>query len=632
MNWKTTAAFAALLALAAAAYLLYEPEGTAPPVEEKLLFHDLRTEEVTRIEISRPGGAAVAVERVSQVPPHAWRVQPGDRPAEPSVVHGMLNGIGRFSRTGSLEPGRPESDPAITGLDQPRLSVTFVAGGRRETVRFGSPPPTNVSAVFCRLEGDPRILLAESELFQAYDKTSEEIRSRRLVRFDPHRIARLEIEDRFTRVRGREDREIVYEKSVFERSETPPDRGWFLREPWEERLDDMKVQRFLVDLAGLTAEEFRPEGDWKERGLEQPQLVASITPHGAEEPVVVRIGGRGKAAGKEDCLYVHVAGAGEVALVERERYERLPRHRGQFRSDAIFLFREAEIGTVGIEAPGLGKVLLERREVRTTKEEEDLVTVRWEVLEPGDVPVERERLDRFLSNVWVHRITDFLGEQPDLSLFGLDPPGVTMTVRTKDGREHVLRFGLKGEGPDGYLKREDRKEVFAVKPELVQHLRRLELNFRTFEMYNVPKDALREFRFESKEGPSLEPTYYILRRDPRDGAWKFADKGRENDEPDPDRLNELLAALNFIRADAFISREPEEAARHRLRDREAASTLWIFAEGGPEGGAVLYISKNLSERPGGRTYYARFEGDPAVFQLGPYFVESLKMVPVRKKE
>ncbi len=627
MKWKTTAALAALMALAGLAYLLYTPEGEAPKNEERLVFPDFRADQVARIEIARPGAPEVALEKVSAAPA-AWRVLPADRPADPAVVRAMLDGVGRLAWTGSMEPGRPETAHEITGLGAPRLSVVLSGEGKVGAVRFGNSPPTNQSAVFFEVEGRPRIGLAESDVFDAYNKTAAQVRSRRLAHFDPHRIVRLEVDCRFTRARGKDDHVVEYEKSVLERSDKPPDKGWYLRKPWEERLDDMKVNMFLADLSQLAAEEFLPAADGKATGLDQPQFAAAITPHGAEKPMVVQFGDRARGGGKA-CLYACVAGSGEAALVDWEKFDRLPRQRGHFRSDAIFLVSPQEVKAISVES-ALGKVLLEQREVRKkTEEGEDLVTPVWEVLEPKDVKCERDRTERFVANVLIHRITGFLGEQPDLKLFNLEPPELTVAVRGKDGPAHVLHFGMKGEDP-GYMKREGLGEIFTVRPELVKLLRKLELNLRAFEMYNVPRESLREFRFEARKGEGVEPVSYALRLDPADGKWRFADKGREREEADADRVDGLLAGLNYIKADAFVTRDPAEAARLRLREGEAAHTLWILAEGGPKEGVALYVSGNLSDRVGTWRYHARFGHSPIVFELNPLLVEALKRAPARK--
>jgi hypothetical protein len=628
MNWKTTAVFAGLLVAAGAAYLLYTPEGETPKIEEKLLIPDLRPDQVNRIEIARAGEPEMAVEKVSSAPVAAWRILPADKPAEPPVVQAMLDAIGRLHRSGGMDPGTPGTDPALTGLGAPRLSVTFAGEGKRVTVRFGNPPPTNQSAVFCQREGDPRLYLAEADVFDACNKTPAQSRSRRLARFDPHRVVRLDLDDRFFRPRGKGEMEVVYEKSVFERTDQGADKGWHLRKPWEERLDDIKVNLFLSDLSNLLAEEFVAPGDWKAKGLDQPQLVATITVHGAEKPLVVQFGGRTEGGARKDCLYAHAVGSDEVALVERDRFERLPRRRGQFRSDVIFPF-PPEVKTMEVEVGGIGKLVLEQRETRTKKDEEDLVTRSWEVVEPKDLRIDRELMERFINNVFIHRIVDFLGEQPDLKLFDLDPPGVVLKLATKDGGTRLYRFGMKGQGP-GYLRREDRTEVFEVKPELIRRLRGMDLNFRDTEMYNVSRESLREVRFEWKDG-TLEPIYYALKRDPA-GKWAFSDKVHEGQEADPDRVGEILSGVNFIRAESFISRDPESAARYRLRDREAAGTLRIVAEGGPAEGRVLYFSRNLDEKPGGFLYAARFEGDPVIFHPNARLVELLKRAPARKKE
>ncbi len=629
MRWRTTAVLAALAALAAAAYLLYQPEWALPPVEKRLVVPEVRPDQVTRIELARADGREVVLEKVSSVPVASWILRPSDRPADASVVQAMLDGIVRLTWSGALDPGRPEADPAVTGLGAPRLSVTLVGEGARVTLRFGNHPPINLSAVFGSRDGDKRVFLAEAEVFQAFDKSADQVRSRKLVHFDPHRVVRLEIEDRFVRVRGKGDREVVYEKSAFERSEGPPEKGWFLRKPWEERLDDLKVQTFLVDLAAMTVEEFKPAGDWKAMGLDQPQFVASVTPFGAERPVVVQFGDPVTVEGKK-CLYAHVAGSGEVARIECGRFESLPRHRGQFRSDAVFPGRPAEVREISLEAEDLGRAVLQRREIRTRKDQEDLVTWIWEAVEPQGIRFDRDRAERFVGNLWVHRITEFLGEQPDPAIFGLAPPAVTVRIRMDGGGEHALTFGKKGEGP-AYMMRAGRSEIFAVNPELVKYLRLMDLNFRTFEMFNVPRDAIRGFRFEYKAS-GLEPIYYALRRDPAEGAWKFADKVHERDQVDQRRVDGLLEMMNFIKADRFITREPGAAARYRLRDGEAAGTLWIFTDGGPEGGVELYISKDLSERPGIHRYYACFKGDAIVFEINPLLVESLKRIPLKEAD
>lgn len=630
MRSRTTAVLAALTLLAGLAYLLYEPEGASPGVRERLLLPGLRPDEVTRFEISRPDGPDVVLERVSTAPA-AWEVLPGGRPADPAVVQEMLDGLSRLSRTGAIDPGRPGSDPALTGLGTPRLTVTVVAGASREVLRFGNAPPTNQSAVFFHREGEPQVFLAEASVFEAYNRTAAQVRSRKLIHFDPHRVVRLEIRERFLRVRSREDRQVEYEKSVMERAAQGPDRGWYLRHPWEERLDDLKVNLFLSDLSALQAEEFLAEGDWKERGLDEPQLVASITPHGAEQPLVVQFGGRADRGGRgKEGLYAHVTGSGEVAVVDRERFDRLPRQRGQFRSDAIFPFALPEVRRISLEAAGLGRAILEQKEVRKKTEEGDLVSRVWEVLEPVPEAVrpDPDRVERFVVHLFQHRITGFLGPQPDLKLFDLDPPSATARMESKDGRSHVVHFGMMGADP-GYMRREGLGEIFTVKPELVRLLRRLELNFRSFEVYAVRKEDLTGFSFEWRPAAGLEPVYYVLRRGPgRD--WKFVDKGHEGAEPDPDRLEDLLVRLSAIKADAFVTREPDAAARHRLRDGEAAGTLKILAEGGPAEGIMLYVSRDLSERPGRSLHYARFEGEAVVFEASPMLVEALRRPPLRK--
>ncbi len=628
MSWKPTVALAVLLALAAGIYLLGRPATDREKVEETLLFRDWLADAITGIEIARPGEEPVVLER-GYGPSAGWRIlKPIDRPADAGVAQQMLWGIGRFSRAGALDPGRPEAAPAITGLDQPRLRVTFRSSGRSETLAFGAESPINRKAVFFRREGDPRVLSVSADVFDACNRTVAQLRSKSLVRYEPFRVTRLELEEKFTVARSREEKVVEYEKSAFERSDRGDERGWYLVQPWKERVDDMKVQRLTSDLAALLVEDFLPAGDPKAMGLDQPQVVVSLTPHGADKPITVQFGGTVEREPKKAFVYAHVVGSGEVGLVELRRFEELPRRRNQFRSHVIYPFAKDGLRTLSIEAPVLGRVAIERRE--TKKEGEPAPRVSWEVLEPPGLKAEPERVEHFVDGLLAHRLLTFLGPQPDLKLFGLDPADVTVAAETKEGRRHVFHFGHKGESSEGYLRREGVDEVLSVPAQLVKLLKRLELNFRTEAMFDVPRESLREFRFEARSRESLQPVAYAMKLDEKEKKWKFSDAAHAADEASPELVTGHLAFLNFIRAETFIARDPETEAYYKLTARQAPARLTVVYEGGPPGGAVLYVSEDLSDRPTNPKYYARFEGSPIVFEVRGLLIETLRRPPLKK--
>lgn len=619
MNWKVTAALGALLAFAAVAYLLYTPPTAALRPEEKKLLGQFPGDRLFRIVLARPGEDDIVLERQSQGGSLQWRlVKPIDRPVDGAVVQQMVWGIDRFSSAGSLAPGEAAAAPALTGLDRPRLVVTFQAEGRQETLKFGKSPQTNASAVFFQREGDPQVYLAMSDTFSAYDKTVQEVRAKTLVQYEPFRAVRVELEYRFDRGVGGGQLVPEYEKTVFERFEQGKERGWFMTSPWKERVDDVKVGRLVADLPSLPIEDFQPPGDPKTQGFDDPQVRVAVTLNGIPQPVRVRFGGLDASKKR---VYVQAEGTGEVALLKLERFEELPRQRSHFRSDAIYPFLADQLRSLTVEAPRLGKVVLERRETRTRRGEEELVTATWEAVEPKGVPVEPNDVERFVEMILSQRIRDFMGSQPDLKLFRLDPADAVLTAVEKSEAKHVWHWGLVGE--DGYLRREGRDEIYKVRGDFVRTLLRLELNYRHPKVFDVPRDSLREFGFELKTREQLGRTYYKMRLDEKEKKWVFADPAYAKEKPDPERVRRILGAINYIQAERYISRDPERAAYYRLLDREAPATLTITTA---DGRAVLYIGETSQDR----MYYARFEGSPVIFQITDKIMEALKTVPIEK--
>jgi hypothetical protein len=276
-----------------------------------------------------------------------------------------------------------------------------------------------------------------------------------------------------------------------------------------------------------------------------------------------------------------------------------------------------------IEVKELGKVVLDR--VETKKEGEAVATVKWQVTEPTDLKVESERVEAFVGAVVIQQIVGFLGKQ-DFKLAGLDPAPVQLVVTTKEGKRHVCGFSS---GAQGYLRKEGVDEIFEVKPDFVRMLQRLELNFINMEMFNIPRADLREFSFEGKATDQLQPVYYTMKLDENKNTWAFTDAGHKGAEVDPDKLNAIVAILNYIRAEALLSRDDKTIAEHRLATGVAPATLKIVHA---KGAVELFISDDLSNLPNRPKHLARFSDSKTVFQINGTAVTTLKQVPVLKKD
>lgn len=616
MNWKATAVLGALLAVALGAYLLRGP-GTGPDAgqgggpQKNRLFPDILSDRVAKVEILRKGETATVIDRGTDAVGEYWRLAPPvDKPAEYSVVQPMLMGLDRFVSTGGMEPGRPETAPAVTGLDDPRLTVTFTGPQEvKGTIRFGKQPPTNSTAVFFQKAGDPKIYLAGQEVFDVFDKSAVAIRQKQLVRYAPHQVVKIDVAKKFTRVRQGQPTTTEIERSTMERLSEGVERGWWLTSPHREKLEELKVQRLVMDLASLPIEDWRPAGDLQEQGLAEPDEKVSLWLFGSDKPVVVRFGAFSDLKRKR---FAHVEGSGEVARVDSARVGKLPLERKHFRLDTVFPFTRESVKSLRVEAPGVGKLEIVRKDSKNA--ETGVAAYSWEVTQPPGLRVDRDRVDSFVGTVIATRIADFLGDQ-DFKVAKLDPAELTLRVENLNGRTETLHF------TDKFMRREGVQEVFEVEPgEMTKIMKRLELNFMHREIFNIPRDSITGFTFESR----ADLVYYKTRFDPPSGKWFFEKPDEvKGKEPNPQLVIGILNVMNYVQAEELITRDPAQAAQYKLEERTAPATLTVHHAAG---NAVFYISADQSDKPLRPIYYARLEGGPVVFQLTASFVESLRQL------
>jgi hypothetical protein len=619
-NWKLTGAFALALLLLTGVYFFSSPPATTE--KEKMdprVLEGLTAEQVTKIEVDRKG-SVLAFEKATDLVGEHWRiVGPAGHAAEASMVQQMLFGLDRFLKTGALEPGKPETAPDVTGVNDPRLTVTFGSAGRREVLRFGKSPLNNTTVLFYQHDGDPKIYTVSVDTFEAFNKPMYQYRAKTLARFPPHRVNKVVLEHKFLRPQGKDKPGLVeYERSVMEKFEEGAERGWYLTDPHRERLNDHAVAALISEMSNLPAAEYQPAGDPKQQGFDEPQVRLTLALNGVEKPVEIDFGATTE---REKKRWVRLRGSQEVGLYDSFRYDELALERKKLRNRMIFPFSVELVKRVDVEAKDLGKIVLERRESR--KEGEAVSTVKWEMTEPAGLRVEAERVEAFVGAVVVQQIDDFMGPQ-DFKQAGLDPAPIRLVVETKEGKKHACGFS-----PAGFLRKDGVNEIFVVRPDFVRMLQRLELNFLYMEMFNVPRDHLREVTFESRPSAQLQPVYYTLKLDPASKKWEFADPAHKGAAVDPERVSNLLALLNYIKAEALLGRDDATIKQNGLEDNSAPATLKIVHEGGA---AELYISDNKSDKINRPLYYARMKDSKVVFQINGMFVDSLKVVPELKKD
>jgi len=123
------------------------------------------------------------------------------------------------------------------GLAQPNLQVAVIEkDGKTRKLLIGDETPTGSSA-FAALEGDPRIFTIPDFLKTSIDKTPNDLRDKRLLRFDLDKVSRAEL------LTPKNDIELSRNKDA-----------WQILKPHPMRADGFQIQDFLRKLGDAKME------------------------------------------------------------------------------------------------------------------------------------------------------------------------------------------------------------------------------------------------------------------------------------------------------------------------------------------------------------------------------------------
>jgi hypothetical protein len=655
MNWKGTIILAGLAAVTFAAWFLLQPTAETGAVRERPF--EWRESMYQSIVIRRADQPEVVLLRQpSPVQGSLWHLSNPTRPVDDSRVAEMIAALRRLSRDRAIKPGDAEHTPSTYGLDKPVVSVEVTASGEKRTVKFGNPSIRLPDTRFFMIEGEPEIYYGPADTAGPFQRSIADIRSRSFITYDPARVVRMEVSRKYLRA-GSDNKpglKSEYEKLKFEFREQPAAgrKGWYLvginDEPRNEKAEDGKVGHLIAGLRELKAEEYVPVAKPEDFDFNEPEMVVRLDvlqpPSNSTQSLLVEVGrSEDKAARK--MTYVRLDGGGEAALVSAAAVDRLPRERKLFVSLDFIDFDFRLLESVEMLSDTGHRVKLEKIAKEESRGDEKWKSENWIVTQPAGLPVEQNAANDFVNGMTRVTIADILGEQPDMAVFGLDQPALTLTftVRPKTGEPQVrvYKFGRRGDSPLAYLLKPDSKEVYQLAEEFWRKIERTDLNFRKLEIFNIASTAIVAMSFSYRpDHLSANPVKYAVRRG-EGGKWEFEDPvlRKEGAKVDSDRMDNILGQLNYVRAESFITRSPRGARDLELIDKEPMGRLVIrYADPANPGKAAekaFRFSKSFVDSTGrARMYYAKMEpaaGDTSpssdatiVFRIKTEFVEILR--------
>lgn len=305
------------------------------------------------------------------------------------------------------------------GLEQPPVTLTIIAGDRRETLSLGDIGPLS-STLYAMRASDKQVLLTDLPPQILLAKTLTSLRKKEVLSVVPDQVERLRLSNPKTEV-------------LLERSEDKDKKLWRIRFPIEARADQPAVRNLLIKLEDLRALAFvdaGPERNKLAARLGQPLVKITATIGGADQ--VLKLHQPGPSSGE----------AYAVTTPEAPLYKINPGVIQDFTKD-LFALQDKRL--LGMELDQIAMLSVKTREGR-------FVLIRqggeW-VLE--DQPA--RKLSQQATDLFVARVVDLPAElrvvkdPGPLGPYGLSTPSAEFTATAKDGTTRSrLVLGNKSSG------------------------------------------------------------------------------------------------------------------------------------------------------------------------------------------
>lgn len=286
------------------------------------------------------------------------------------------------------------------GLENPQLVATIEEKDKLQTLLLGN---TRDNKVYAKRQEEPSIFFLKDRDARLLKKNPNELRDKKLARFDPLYVSRMELKTI--------DQDIIIEKTQeYDYLITQPvnvlaDRDTF--KGFLETIKELQIQNFVAD---------KPE-NLAPYGLDRPVADITITLKDEPKPIKLQIGRKDERGA---LCYIKRTGEEPVFSVKAEKlYEPATRGYLAFRDKLMLEFNRDKAK----------KLVLERSGKRFLIEKSPGQEEKWFLKEPLEVEADEELINNIIWSLSFLKADRHVEEGPkDLKPYGLDNPRIKATI------------------------------------------------------------------------------------------------------------------------------------------------------------------------------------------------------------
>jgi hypothetical protein len=163
-------------------------EASKPPSDAPPKIVELQQGDITQVALKKKGGDETVVQKMNG----KWQItEPKPLPADLDTTSQLVSSAANISGDRVVED--KASNLSAYGLNAPALEVDITGkGGKVTKFEIGDDTPTN-SGSYAMVQGDPKVYTVASYVKTGLDKSTNDLRDKRLLTFDQDKVSRVEL-------------------------------------------------------------------------------------------------------------------------------------------------------------------------------------------------------------------------------------------------------------------------------------------------------------------------------------------------------------------------------------------------------------------------------------------------------
>src|SRR5579863_280076 len=163
-------------------------EASKPPTDAPPKILSIPDDQFKEIELSKKAGDTTDLTKVDG----KWQItKPKPLAADQDSVSSLVSSLSSLASDRVIE--EKAGDLSQYGLNAPNEQITITKkDGKKQTVLVGDDTPTG-SGAFVKVDNDPRVFTIASYSKSSLDKSSKDLRDKRLLTFNSDKLTRVEL-------------------------------------------------------------------------------------------------------------------------------------------------------------------------------------------------------------------------------------------------------------------------------------------------------------------------------------------------------------------------------------------------------------------------------------------------------